>query len=1072
VDSFLPKRNCYQQSSAEKQGSAPGTQVETPQNPEALRLAELQLRIQDQTFIAVIVEQIRKDPGQLNEEQRMAIRALLTTVMAERRPKRGMSFEAWAAEIVNPQLRQIIDVAREKNISLLELSGVSWNEVRRDARSMSEIGQGIVDSVTGTGKKAAAAFNNWAQENPALAVAALLGGAYACSKIIAKVVGEGYISKGLHLAGGTILAGKILQLEGVKDLIYRRLGVRVSDWRLGRALQELGSLEFTRALKEILGADPSETTTGELEHHLYNLDQWMIQEDGMADIVFGRQNFEHGLRTRIIPILQNMNPPRIAQGKTLETLTREERLFVIRYALDHSGQIAQIPGNPTGKKFEEVRNREFIDDIDAMLGELEKAKSAMQEKSGEDILTFMVNEIEGMTKFGEFIGTLDAQTRREVGNQMKQQMLGNFEGFFQVKTIFESWKRGDPQYESLPTAIAGQLLSLKEVFGQYVGNVREAQSEHLKENLWKWIVAVVAITIVANGGIAVMRVGASMAIRLVFRVGIWGLRGLASLGPWGIPVAIVIAAAAYTGWRYFDSGQERERRRGRNPEDWISFAQSQVLNEEDYIPKLYELAYLHIDDIAWTSNAAINEFFGAEFGGSERIELVQCREFILKAAVMAQLRTPGFVQGFPTARISEYQSRAFGFLDQQYRTQHYTPTRREEAAEWVRKALRYASLLDQHTPTDALRLVNENTQTAPERERMEGLRRESRENPVNPFEASLNNLTSIDRRASLSLAFDLYQLKEIASDRTLIPRVPGYETARVPQYEEDFRLAQDHLRMAGAEGGMETRMLQGSYTQLRGMIEHSDLVSNPENRWSTMANAEVARLSTVMQLYHQYPTDRELLGIASHASQTLKKMQFENAPAVANGRYAPGRRVRAPIDAGRLNDRVAWYLESMQTVWTVAPEFFERIQTLQDRGLKISLTYSFFQCLIAQQSGANADRSLTKARQLMEQILTQTTPLPNMETKKDHFEPSELTALSQYASRHFRALSGTETNVSLSKGPAGEIQVIAAGHQHTISYHRERNLYHMRHMTFDPSSHGLLQAIIAAARLMAFCKPL
>lgn len=1063
---WLPKRACFEQPQGGPQEGPQATPAVIRESSEsrdpALERAELALRIQDAQFIGQIVETMDRNPDELSQEQKNAMKALIEVELAQRPAPAGTDFQAWTLTVANPHLRQILDAAARKNVSVLRLSGLQWQAAQSESSTLADMGNAILDSVKGAGQRGAQVFNEWAQEHPALAVAAMIGGAYACSKVITKVFGDGYIGKAIHLVGGAVVAGKALQLEGVKDWIKSTLGIQVEDWRLGRALQEMGSLEFGRAFTVVSGGDPNERSSGDLREAHESLERLIFEQEGFADIIFGRENLNWALQNTVLPALQSMEPPRISPSKKYEDLNTQEKKILLQYALQHSGMIPEREGNPSGKRYDQVRNKEKIQEMDVIFGELQKAKAAFQAKSNEEVLDMVKNEVSGMGDFSVFLNQINDEQRAEVAGKLKEQILGTFDGFMELKQMIDEWKTGEPP--ALPRGAAIQLIKLEELFGTYVGNIKELQdAEKIKKMIKIGVVATfVAGLGIVGTGVLIMKV-AGTGIRILFGALRWG-RVAARGGPLVVTAAIIIGAATTV---YLEGGAERERRRSRNPEGWLEFAKTQVRNTEDAEEKLYELVYLQNDDRAWTFNAGVREFF-VDARGSEILELRQCREFILKGAVLAELEKIPFPANTPREKIQLYKDRAFSFIDQEYRSLHYAPQRRAEAADWVRKALLYATLLDEIPAGTALQMAREGRRTPAQEELRKKRIQTSVENPTHALETPLQTLTTIDRRASLSLAADLYYLKEIRSDRNLSQKIPGYDPRKANSYDEAYRVATDHLELRGAEGEMLTRMTQGGYNQIRGMLEHTELITDPNKRWGTLPNAEAARLGVFLEMYDKYPQQREILGVASHTTQILKKMYFEGAP---EGQKRPvGRYVLSPIDTVRMNSRISNYLEGVRAIWTVLPEFMERIKNIQDPRKKLTLSYHYFELVAAQQVADNGDKSVEKARALIDIALQETKVLPNVSEKKNNFTQEEAESLAYYAQSHLSALEGSQyeaqsRTLSITNGNQGEILVNSSGYQRSITFNQERNIYKLGNIEFEASTHGLIQAVMSVSKI-------
>jgi hypothetical protein len=252
------------------------------------------------------------------------------------------------------------------------------------------------------------------------------------------------------------------------------------------------------------------------------------------------------------------------------------------------------------------------------------------------------------------------------------------------------------------------------------------------------------------------------------------------------------------------------------------------------------------------------------------------------------------------------------------------------------------------------------------------------------------------------------------------------------------------------------------------MIEHTDLTSDQNEQWDTLPNAEAARLGVFLEMYDNYPQEREVLGLASHATQLLKKMYFDNAP--ENMKLPVGRYVLNPIESVRLNSRISEYLKSVEVIWKILPELMERLKQIQDPKMKLELSYQFFQQLEAQQVGENASHTIESARSIMNQVFERVSQPAMITEKKNNFSNSEYSRIIQSTQEQLTTLEGSNFNpqsrsITLNNGNNGEILMRSSGYDATITYDASKKVYKMSGMEFEGSFRGLQQALMSASKI-------
>ena len=324
------------------------------------------------------------------DDEKNTVQGLITTHLALFPAQENEEFQHWLdrwalTNTGTPELHEIIEAARRSGVSLEEIAEIDWSSSQTLADQMAEIGEGIIASGRDMGewlgdstREGLESFNEWSQEHPGLSIAIMLGGAYATSRIIGKLFGDGWISKGLHFAGGAFIAGRILGLDAIKDYIYDQTGIRVDDWRVLRALQLFGNFGMRDAITEIAGGDPGATTLGDLETSEEALEELLLE---FPDIIFGRENVNWSLEHMALPALQAMNPPRISRDRAYADLSNDERTLLLNYVLRHSGMIPEREENEGGLTYEEVENKDGIEQMDLIFNEISRTRELIEEKS-------------------------------------------------------------------------------------------------------------------------------------------------------------------------------------------------------------------------------------------------------------------------------------------------------------------------------------------------------------------------------------------------------------------------------------------------------------------------------------------------------------------------------------------------------------------------------------------------------------------------------------------------------------------------------------------------------------------
>lgn len=178
-------------------------------------------------------------------------KALILGKAAEKLPKSGEAFKDWVKESGSDRLKQLEKIASGSGVDLLKWAGLDWKKAQELSKDFNKLGEAWSKlSSLGEGKSGEE-FAKWAQKNPAMAIASILGGAYGLYKVVGKILEKEWLQDTLIVAGGTVFAGHLLGLEKVQKFFKDTLGVDIDESKLAKTLIKLGDLDLKDALKEI-----------------------------------------------------------------------------------------------------------------------------------------------------------------------------------------------------------------------------------------------------------------------------------------------------------------------------------------------------------------------------------------------------------------------------------------------------------------------------------------------------------------------------------------------------------------------------------------------------------------------------------------------------------------------------------------------------------------------------------------------------------------------------------------------------------------------------------------------------
>jgi len=1061
-----------------------------------LELNTLAVQTLENQHFQAAVDALREG-SELQEDQKRSIVLIFHAQLVASPPGEGESFEDWnSSKNKDQRLLMMITAAQSQNNNLLTLIDKSWDGIREEARQserFANFAEGDTSAASNEEEKDLfGSLMQSAKDHPIAAGAIALAGAYSLywvgSKIMGRQTNTGFLGYSALAATGIFVMGKSLQSDGLKDWLEGKLGVDVDDWRIGRALQRLGNLDYVGAVGELF-SDNTEMRTEEAEELAENLQGFVESENGLTDIVYGREAFQPA-REETLMYLQMKSPPRIHPGRNWEQLNSDERLLVIKQSLLNPRRVDEeaIVSQPYGDLEEE--QREQIDEFDRIFDEFGKIEEQMESQNDGDIFDYFKNEVSGLGDFNDLAGRLSDDQRRQVGGALKAQMGAYWRPFSDLKNTWQGWKAGES--EGLPPESAFQMVQMEQVFSQYVSGLREHQDERQSAALWQIPAILLGGAIAAGGGFSVVAsaagAGATLACSAVKIGASAASTAVGALGVYTIPIVIGIAAAARGGYELYSESERREDNIERDISGWqvMAIERSREGNH-DYVRQLYQMCYLfRADQDANAAGAILNYFDGGPINRNEG-NLRKIRKNILAAAIDARLSSPPFIN---SETRQNYQTKANEFLENnRARFDDYAPSSAGEAMIWVDECLRYATfrgLNPDLTEERAQEMVSQGVRTQGEIMHGEELL-ERITNSNDPIDQMYSEFVKENPEA-IAGGVGFFRLIQgcAGSEHYGEIRPDDFDTAQSYLYEmygnrgEDFVVA-----YAAARGHTIDRRLaveeRVNDRTLAGIEEHAGEPKNETEQYSTVFDAEVGRISVLQELFQQYegqPAMQAVIGMGHSAVTTLNICQIEGQSHCFENYDTADEYWQIydwAADYGNEQRLGKTYGAALRGFSTVMPEFLERIKDMPD-DLKLRHANNYYRLFTASfnsnQHVYDGDPAAV-VRGLMEISLATSEELllPSELPQDEAVDSATLGICAQSANFYLNraasihGISGINLTSAAEKLDENTIRVSNNDQSQEINYDVQRNVYTLGEMSFINTPNGLTNAIMAASSI-------